>query len=433
MILTDLLSTTLDSTVKGLPDLSGSTVLLQDIATRGWNLLAGDLPVPVATLDRSRMAGNSRWMRDFTQRHGVKLCPHGKTTMAPQLFERQFADGAWGITVATVHQMRVCRRYGVQRILMANQLVGAQEIRSVLNELADDPSFDFYCLVDSADNVRQLHEAALATQIGRPLQVLLEGGVHGGRTGCRSHEEALSLARRVGECSPQLALCGVEGFEGAIDCSDPSDSEAAVGNFIGSLSALLQACEDQGLFGKREPLLTIGGSIYFDLVATHRDVRALQGKCEIVLRSGCYLTHDSRMLTENFQRIRARTADPGVAGEAFRPALTVWGRVQSMPEPGLAILNVGKRDVSYDVDLPVAELWFRSGLHNVPVGIPGSAAVTQVNDQHAFLQLPVDSPLRVGDLVGLGVSHPCTTFDKWKLLYVLDEEYDVVEGILTFF
>jgi len=329
--------------------------------------------------------------------------------------------------------MQVCRGVGIQRILMANQLVGGQEMQAVFRAMHEDPALDFYCLVDSVENVRQLRDAAQRFALERPLQVLLEGGVRGGRTGCRNFDEAISLARLVAEAGPYLALGGVEGFEGVIDLPDRQRSEAGVGEFIEYLAALLDRSDELGLFAERKPLLTIGGSIYFDLVAMHPKVQCLRDRCEIVLRSGCYLTHDSRMLTENFRRIRERASDPGIAGEAFRPALNVWGRVQSLPEPGLAIVNVGKRDVSYDVHLPVVEKWFRHTSHSTAIDIPWPVTATQINDQHTFLKLPPGAELRVGDLIGLGVSHPCTTFDKWKLLYVIDERYDVVEGVLTFF
>src|SRR5262249_35165865 len=177
----------------------------------------------------------------------------------------------------------------------------------------------------------------------------------------------------------------------------------------------------------------IGGSIYFDLVATHPRIQALRGRCDVILRSGCYLTHDSVMLTNNFKRMLARTAALGSVSDAPRPALSVWGRIQSMPEPGLAIVNVGKRDVSYDVDLPVAETWFRSGTHTSPIRIAESIATVQINDQHTFLRVPANTELQIGDIVELGISHPCTTFDKWRLLYIVDEMYTVVEGVLTYF
>lgn len=432
MNLEALLATPLDSTFKGMPDSAGRGIVLADIAHRGWNLLRGDLPLPVATIDGAAMAANSRWMRAFILAHGIQISPHGKTTMAPQLFKRQLEDGAWGITVATVQQLQVCRRFGVKRVLMANQVVGDHELRSVLRALRDDPGLDFYCLVDSAENISRLHDMARQLKTGRPLQVLVEGGVRGGRTGVRSFGLAMALAGQVNACAPYLELRGVEGFEGVIDSKDSPDG-TAVRSFIADLCALINGCLDRRFFADRKPILSIGGSIYFDLVATHPDVEALRDRCEIILRSGCYLTHDSGMLTDNFQKIRARTPDLDIPDPAFRPALTVWGLVQSLPEPGLAILNVGKRDVSHDVDLPIVDRWFRSGLHAAPVVVPEPTAAIQINDQHLMLRVSSDTQYRVGDLLGIGISHPCTTFDKWRLVYVVNERLDVTEGILTFF
>jgi len=107
--------------------------------------------------------------------------------------------------------------------------------------------------------------------------------------------------------------------------------------------------------------------------------------------------------------------------------------VQSLPEPLLAIVNIGKRDISYDVDLPVAEMWYQTGTHTMPVNISQRFEVTEINDQHLFLRIPPGTQLKIGDLLGFGVSHPCTTFDKWKLLLVVNDQYDVVDGVLTFF
>ncbi len=432
MNLEELLATPLDPTLKGMPGSAGRGIVLADIAHQGWNLLRGDLPLPVSTIDGAAMAANSRWMRTFILAHGIQISPHGKTTMAPQLFKRQLEDGAWGITVATVQQLQVCLRFGVKRVFMANQLVGEHDLRVVLRALRDDPELDFYCLVDSADNIGRLHDIARQFKTGRPLQLLIEGGVRGGRTGVRDFGLAMALAGQIGACAPYLELRGVEGFEGVIDSRGSQDA-SAVRSFIAELCALVKGCLDRKFFAERKPILSIGGSIYFDLVATHPEVEALRERCEIILRSGCYLTHDSGMLSDNFRRIRARTPDLDMPNLAFRPALTVWGLVQSLPEPGLAILNVGKRDVSHDVDLPLAERWFRSGLHVAPVAVPEPTVAIQINDQHLMLRVASDTQYRVGDLLGLGISHPCTTFDKWRLVYVVNEGLDVTEGILTFF
>jgi D-serine deaminase-like pyridoxal phosphate-dependent protein len=94
-----------------------------------------------------------------------------------------------------------------------------------------------------------------------------------------------------------------------------------------------------------------------------------------------------------------------------------WGRVVSRPEPSLALLDVGKRDLPFDEGLPV------------PHGLPG-AEVTALNDQHAFLRLPADAPLAIGDVVRLGLSHPCTALDKWQLIPVIDD-VDAADPVVT--
>jgi D-serine dehydratase len=432
MELTSLLTTPLDATIKGLPDTGNRQLRLGDIPTMGWNVLRGDLPIPVATISESRLRANSRWMSAFTRRYNVRLCPHGKTTMAPQLFQLQLDDGAWGITVATVQQMRVCRRFGVDRILMANQLVGRHEVGIVYDEINRHEDFDFYCLVDSVENLRDLCQAANELGLRRPLQVLVELGAYGGRTGCRTLREATDLARIVADCKPIIALAGVEAFEGAIAVADACAASTIV-EFVGNVAEFFARALEEGLFDVPRPILTIGGSIYFDLVATHPAVQKLRNRCEVVLRSGCYLTHDSKMLASSFASMRERTPELAAELGSLSPALSIWGRVQSVPEEGLAIVNVGKRDVSHDIDLPVVESWCRPGRHERIRPVRGGIEVVQLNDQHAFLRQDPGKDLRVGDLVELGISHPCTTFDKWRLLYVVNDAMDVTDGILTFF
>ena len=86
-----------------------------------------------------------------------------------------------------------------------------------------------------------------------------------------------------------------------------------------------------------------------------------------------------------------------------------------------------------DADLPLPEQWYRPGLHRRPQPLGDDFRVIELNDHHAYLALPAESPLRVGDMVSFGISHPCTTFDKWQLLYVVDDAYTVTEAIRTFF
>jgi D-serine dehydratase len=431
MRLDELLADPVPHTTKGWPALARG-IRLREVGTRGWNLLHEDLPLPAAVLKGSVLTRNSRWMRGFLERFAVDICPHGKTTMAPQLFARQLQDGAYGITVATVQQLMVCRRFGVGRVLMANQLIGRQAIRAVLEELSADPAFDFTCLVDSVRNVETLATEAKAFGLERPVQVLLEGGIAGGRTGVRTVAQGLAVARAVA-AAPEQALNGVEGFEGLIKRGASGAGEAEVRAFLDFLVELAGATAAEDLFAPGPIFLTAGGSTYFDLVTRTFHAADLARETRVLLRSGCYLSHDSRMYAQAFAHLRKRMPEVDALGDGLQPALEVWAYVQSTPEPGRALLTMGRRDVSFDVDLPVPERWFRPGLHERPQALGQGFQTVALNDQHGFLDVPGDSPLQVGDMMAFGISHPCTTFDKWQLLYVVDDDYRVVEAIRTFF
>jgi D-serine deaminase-like pyridoxal phosphate-dependent protein len=147
---------------------------------------------------------------------------------------------------------------------------------------------------------------------------------------------------------------------------------------------------------------------------------ALSRPTRVVLRSGCYLTHD-----------HAHYAELSPLSDRLRPALELWAEVISRPEDGLAILCFGKRDAPYDLELPIPLAVRRRARGLEPVE-RGRLTVRELDDQHAYVD--VDGiALEVGDLVGLGISHPCTAFDKWRLLPLVDEDYRVTGGIRTFF
>jgi D-serine dehydratase len=427
-----LMELELDACVKGVPP-GAAPLRLGDIGRRGWNVLHGDLPLPVAVLRRDALEHNGRWMRRFLDLCGARIAPHGKTTMAPQLFARQLAGGAWGITVATVRQMMVCRAFGVGRVLLANQLTGEREIAAVLDELRRDPALDFYCLVDSEAGLARLVAAARSAPVGRPVQVLLEGGFAGGRTGCRTPAEALAVARAVKAAAPHVALRGVEGFEGLLGAGPAAGRDARVAAFVDSLVDIARRVAEEDLFAPGPVLLTAGGSAFFDVAAARLGAAGLPRETEVVLRSGCYLTHDSRSYREMIERLLERTPAARSLGEGLAPALEVWAHVQSRPEPGRVIATMGKRDAGTDAGLPVLEKWYRPGAHAAPQAATGLGAVVALDDQHAHIEIAAAAPLAVGDLVAFGISHPCTTFDRWQLLYEVDAAYDVIGGIRTFF
>lgn len=374
-------------------------------------------------------------MRDFTRSTGVLLAPHGKTTMAPQLFARQLAAGAWGMTVANVQQLAVCTRFGIRRVLMANQLLGEAEIAAVIGLLSAHPDLEYHFLVDSLPQLDAIEARAAQHLQHRQLSALIELGIPGGRTGCRTHDEVMTLARRI-RASAVLGLAGLECYEGGLVSGDSAKDVSAVTALMQRMRDAALACDREGCFSNPTVILTAGGSAAFDIVARELPTQ-LSLPVDVILRSGCYVTHDSGQYARMLKGIETRSGPAWQNRPGLQPALEVWARVQSCPEPGLAILTMGKRDVSFDIELPIPAKIVRTrsrlgqGVERVPV----TWRIAALNDQHAYLRYPQDEsdgPC-VGDLVGCGISHPCTTFDKWRVLFTVDDDYRVTSAIRTFF
>lgn len=426
-LVAELDATPIDETSKGWPK-SRPPACPAELRALGLDVLRGDLLLPVAVLKEAALDNNARFMRAFLDATGARLAPHGKTSMSPQLLLRQLDDGAWGITVATVHQLQVCRRFGLPRLLLANQLVEHAALDVVARELARDPACECCAIVDSLAGVHRAGQAARAAGLTRPIRLLVEVGFAGGRSGCRTRDQALVVARAVAADSA-LALCGVEGFEGLIHSDDVAADERKVTEFLDELVAVARACAAERLFSPGPVLLSAGGSAYYDLVTERLGKSGVAG-AQLLLRSGCYLTHDAAVYADAHQHLRRRLAATHDVPGALEPALEVLAVVLSRPEPTRAILGVGKRDVGSDYGLPVALATSRDG--EAPRALIGHQ-VAELNDQHAHLRLPADSALAVGDVVVLGISHPCTTFDKWRLLFTVDERYRVTGAVRTFF
>jgi D-serine dehydratase len=425
-----ILREVIDDRTKGFPH-GHAPAPLEAFGAQRWNVLRGDLPFPLAVIKNSALSHNAQWMRRFTAEHGVRLAPHGKTTMCPQIFERQIDAGAWGITVATVHQLGICVGVGVKRVIMANQLVSRLDVARVVALCNRDVDLELYFLVDSLRQLELVATAAESCRPARPLNALLELGLAGGRTGVRSADDALAVARGIA-AAPSIALAGIECYEGLTITGDAERDARHVGAFLAFVKSVAATCDAERLFQRDTIIVSAGGSAVFDIVARELPMR-LSRPVQTILRSGCYVTHDNGLYERMWRGIEQRGGGRLPANEGLRPALELWAQVQSRPEPALAILTMGKRDVSYDVDMPRPVAWYRTAFGDAPRTASERWRITKLNDQHAYLELPPDADLDVGDLVGCGISHPCTTFDKWPLLFEVEDTYDVVGGLRTFF
>lgn len=428
---------------QGCADPAITTATITDTATGEFtsearSLFDGALTLPLAVLDPRLLQNNIRWMQQFANLAGVQLAPHGKTGMLPALFLQQIAAGAWGITLATVPQVTVAAAHGVKRILMANQLVGRAEMQQVAKLLQN--GVEFYCLVDAAENLSKLEHFFSAQ--GCTLNVLLEIGVAGGRSGVRSFAAALELAQQIKTCKA-VQLAGVEFYEGVIKAPDQS---AAIRQFVQSCISFSLELQQQQLFATPHILLTGAGSAFYDLVAGAFAAAALPDNFTPLIRPGCYLFFDLGIYQQAQQDVLQRSALACQVEGELHNALEVWAYVLSRPEPQLAIIGLGKRDMAFDAGLPLVRQHFKpvptSALTQpeprqteqcIPKAADARMQISKMMDQHALLQLPPDCDLAVGDMLSFAGSHPCLTLDKWRYLAVLDDDFQVRRWYETFF
>ncbi|KOC88933.1 amino acid deaminase [Winslowiella iniecta] len=383
--------------------------------------LLQDVSLPALVLHRSALLHNLSWMQEYAARHGAELAPHGKTTMAPQLFLRQIEAGSWGITLATATQSAVAAQHGIRRILMANQLLGQANMQ-IVADLLRDGELEFHCLVDSVENVHQLGQ--FFTAQGLTLNVLLEVGVVNGRCGCRSQQQIDEVIAAVAQ-HHSLALSGIEGYEGVIN----SESEQQdVETFIARLVEIALALKASGQFSSARPIITASGSAWYDRVAEAFARQDAREAFITLMCPGCYLVHDHGIYQQAQHALLERHPE---MHRALLPAMEVFAYVQSVPEPGRVIAALGKRDIAHD-SLPVPLRVYPQGSTDAQV-LDAGYRVLRLMDQHAFIEVSDDHRLTPGDIIAFGASHPCLTFDKWRRLCVVDDRLQVTETLETFF
>ncbi|MGB8714119.1 MAG: amino acid deaminase [Onishia taeanensis] len=391
--------------------------------------LLGGVSLPAAAVFEPALAHNLAWMQAFADAHGARLAPHGKTTMTPALFKRQLETGAWGITLATAPQCRAAFAHGVTRLLMANQLIGEPNM-AIIAELIEQGA-EVYCVVDSAANVEHLGRYFAAR--GLRLNVLIELGVAGGRCGCRDLEQVLTLAARIHDQSA-LVLAGLEGYEGVVKADD-GEPAAAIRAYAWHMVEAARALEHADLIKAETALITASGSAWYDLIAEVFHEASLGARFVPVLRPGCYVVHDHGIYRE--AQLGMLKRQPTIK-QGLWPALEVFAQVQSLPEPGLAVVAMGKRDIGAD-QLPEPLRRYREGGHAEQTLSVAGWEIVKLMDQHAFVRLPAAAvgnggdEVRIGDIIAFGASHPCLTFDKWRRVCRVDAALTVLEEMPTCF
>lgn len=425
----------LDGATKGVPFAAG-TIRLGDIGAKGWNLIKGDLALPAMTLRDSAVANNLALMREIAASHGISLAPHAKTTGAPQLYKMMLKDGgAWGFTAATVQQALLAARTGAKNILLANQLAAPANVAHFVGLMNAFPQAKFMALVDSAEGAEILAKWAKPHLNGKTLSVLIEMGPAGGRAGARTLDQAKAVVAAV-TSAPELELVGVEAYEGGVKAPTPEEVWAGVDKLLDLMLTVFEHGRQIGAFSGDEVILSAGSSTSFDQTIRRFGHLAKDKGVRIVVRGGAFLALD-----HGFYRRRALDMDKrgklalpsGKTGSAsgFKPGLELWAAVQSLPDPRVAIMGMGMRDLPYDIELPIPLQRFRDGRLIEDLG--SGWKMTKSNDQHCYVEYPEGADIRIGDIISFGISHTSTAFDKWDVVWRIADDFRVTGAVKTFF
>lgn len=404
---------------KGLPEHAAGMTTAEFLATEPR---LSEFWTPLLALDGESVRHNVTTMADWCRARGLELMPHGKTTMAPTLWQQQLDAGSTGITLATMGQVRTARDLGFSSFMLANAVVDPRALAYLAREL-DDASLRFLCWADSVATVEAMELSLAAAGAPRPVDVCVELGAPGGRTGARTIAEAVGVAERIAS-SDLLRLAGVAGYEGSLGHDRSPDTLGAVRSYLESQIEVHRAIAHLGDDGER--ILTAGGSAYFDVVANVYG-SAKDSRTRLILRSGAYIVHDGGFY-RGVSPFDQGASEPG--HPQFRNAMRGYARVVSRPEPGLALVDAGKRDFPFDEGLPIPRA------AALDLGGPwrplDGATVSAMNDQHSYVR---GADVTVGEVVAFDLSHPCTAFDKWRVLPVVEssESDRVVDLVRTYF
>jgi D-serine deaminase-like pyridoxal phosphate-dependent protein len=387
---------------------------IADFLSTKPNLFTSGFQFPVMILRDSALEHNIKRMASYCKSLGFELAPHVKTPMSPQIAKRQIAAGAWGLTIANFNQARIMFEYGFKKLIIGNEVMEPTSIAEIA-KINGSGAGHIIFYIDSLAGLK-IAQDSIANVANAKLNVFMEIGAVGGRAGIRDLDLLKTILGEIAK-DDRIYVRGVSGFEGAVPGGDRA------GDGIEKLRIFLRhivaAAEITAPFIREDKIIiSAGGSSFFDYVA--EEFAKYQGDAHRILRSGGYVSHDH----VHYEDLYPFMGLPD--SERFYPALELWARVLSIPEPDLAILNFGKRDAGNDLDNPLPIL----KLGNKPEAFKGE--IEKLNDQHAFMKISPGTTA-VGEIIGCGISHPCTNFDKWQLLPLVNDNYDVIDLVHTHF
>ncbi|WP_340022559.1 alanine racemase [Paenibacillus sp. FSL K6-1096] len=333
--------------------------------------LYAELPTPAVIIDMDILQRNIDGMARRLSACRIQHRPHIKSHKSAAIARMQLAAGAVGITTAKLAEAEVFAAAGVDSILIAYPLIGADKLERFA---ALHMKCGLITTVDSLTGAAGLSEVGLRT--GKPVQVLVEidGGLH--RGGRQAGEDALQFALTI-QALPGIRISGLMGYFGTIY---QNRGEAA----------FIEAAREEASLMLDMAVLFREAGLPVDIISTGSSpaalmCRELDGVTEV--RAGNYVLWD------------ASGVGMGLASEDDC-ALRVIATVVSTPLPGRATIDAGTKSLTSD------KAHGREGF-GIIAGHP-QVKLAALNEEHGFLEYdPLTEPFQIGDRIEIIPNHSC--------------------------
>jgi D-serine deaminase-like pyridoxal phosphate-dependent protein len=343
------------------------------------------LDTPALLIDLDRLEANIARMAALAQSHGVKLRPHTKTHKCPEIAKMQIAAGAAGVTCAKLGEAEATAAAGVDDILIANQIIGEQKFKRLI-ELSKKAKV---CVaVDSVFGAKSLN-AALA-QFNQTLDLVIEINCGQNRAGVLPGEEALNLAKEIAPFK-QLKLRGLMTHGGHAYNQATREGIEKIGRAEGRV--MVETAELLRSNGIPVETVSVGST------PTAQFCASVSGVTEI--RPGTYVFYD---LTQ-VDLFACRLEDC---------ALTVLATVISCPASNRAVIDAGKKALTSD---PRGRSGKDGGYGLI---LEKQVAITRLSEEHGVIES--DAQFEIGEKVRILPNHACVVVNMF------DEMYGIRDG-----
>ncbi len=347
------------------------------------------LPTPCLLLDLDAAQANIRKMADYFVGRPCKLRPHAKTHKLPQIARWQLEAGAIGITCGKAQDAVAFAKAGIQRILVANQVVDRMKIEELAN-LAEWNEITL-CL-DNEENAVMISD--IAEKRGIKLGVLVEVDIGLKRCGLPPGKPTLDFVRKIDDLRG-IQFKGLMGYEGALFLVNEEEKQKICLRRLNRLIETKNLLEQSSIEVKE---VSSGGSNTYCITGCHPGITDIQ--------PGSYVTMD----TWNKQH-----------GQSFDFAVTILTTVISRSGQNKAIIDAGLKAVSIDHDMP-------------QIINDSHIRIEALNEEHGKLILNTPHhDLKVGDRLEIIPSHGCTTIPLYTKYFATIKnrvvaELDLVSG-----